>query len=79
MQLNVEGMTCAHCERTIQQAVAALGGMALVDVSAGTVDVTGLESEAAVRRAIEEAGYTIAASLAAPITTARPGCCGARH
>ena len=59
MQLNVEGMTCAHCERAVQKAVAGLGGTALVDLSAGTVQVTGIDDVAAVRSAIEEAGYKV--------------------
>lgn len=59
MQLNVEGMTCAHCERAVQNAVAALGGTAEVDLAAGTVQVGGTDDVAAVRRAIEEAGYKV--------------------
>lgn len=60
MRFKVEGMTCAHCERAIQQAVAALGGTAEVDLAAGTVHVHGIDDEAAVHRAIEEEGYTVA-------------------
>lgn len=59
MQLNVEGMTCAHCERAVQKAVAALGGTAKVDLAAGTVQVSGTDDVAAVRRAIEEEGYKV--------------------
>jgi copper chaperone len=75
MRLEVQGMTCAHCERAIQQAVAALGGTARVDVAGGTVEVTGLDDVAAVRRAIEAEGYTVATG---PVAPAPGGCCGAR-
>lgn len=73
MQLNVEGMTCAHCERAIQQAVAALGGSARVDLASGTVEVIGVEDGAAVRRAIEAEGYSVVDRAATPV---RSGCCG---
>lgn len=75
MRLNVEGMTCAHCERAIKQAVAALSGTAEVDLAAGTVEVTGIDDIAAVRRAIEEAGYTVTDDIAG---TTKSGCCSNR-
>lgn len=59
MRLNVEGMTCGHCERAIKQAVAGLGGSAEVDLGSGTVDVEGADDAAAVRRAIEGEGYKV--------------------
>lgn len=59
MLLKVEGMTCAHCERGVRDAVAALGGAAQVDLAAGTVRVTGFDEVDAVRRAIEEQGYRV--------------------
>lgn len=59
MRMNVEGMTCGHCERAIQQAIAALGGSARVDLANGTVDVAGVDDRTAVRRAVENAGYTV--------------------
>lgn len=73
MRLNVEGMTCAHCERAIKQAVAALGGTAEVDLAAGTVEVTGIDDIAALRRAIEEEGYTVTDGTGG---TTKSGCCG---
>ena len=72
MRLNVEGMTCAHCERAIKQAVAALGGTAEVELGAGTVEVTGIDDIAAVRRAIEEEGYTVTDGTTG---TSKLGCC----
>ncbi|HEY4556412.1 MAG TPA: cation transporter [Lysobacter sp.] len=60
MRLIVQGMTCAHCARAIQEAVSGLGGTAQVDVAAGTVEVLGVDDVDAVRRAIEAEGYTVA-------------------
>ncbi len=59
MRLNVEGMTCGHCERTIKQAIARLGGTAHVELAQGTVDVDGVADVVAVRHAIEREGYTV--------------------
>lgn len=58
MKLHVEGMTCGHCERAVREAIEASGGTARVDLSAGTVDVDGVEPAEA-RRAIEQAGYAV--------------------
>lgn len=59
MRLEVDGMTCGHCERAIAAAIARLGGQARVDRAAGTVEVDGPVDPAAVRAAIEEEGYTV--------------------
>lgn len=74
MKFNVEGMTCSHCERAIERAVAALGGAARVDVAAGTVEVDGVADEARVRAAIEDQGYRVLAQDAAAAKDS--GCCG---
>ncbi|HOX70830.1 MAG TPA: cation transporter [Dokdonella sp.] len=76
MRLDVQGMTCAHCARAIQQALAALGGTAEVDVAGGTVEVTGIDDAATVRQAIEAEGYTVVSN---PVATTPSGCCGARR
>lgn len=77
MKLNVEGMTCGHCQRAIERAVAALGGTARVDLAAGTVEVDGVADPAAVRRAIEDEGYRVvdAPGSAVPATGS---CCKPR-
>lgn len=59
MRMTVEGMTCGHCVRAIEQAVAALGGSARVDLATGTVEVAGVDDPAAVRQAIEDEGYAV--------------------
>lgn len=65
MKMKVKGMTCAHCVRTITAAVAALGGTARVDLAGGTVEVAGVEDLAAVRKAIQDEGYTVVEDAAA--------------
>ena len=75
-------MTCSHCERAISNAVERLGGRAQIDLSDGTVAVDGVVDEAAVRVAIEEAGYHVigfANTSPQPRPAARKGCCVSRH
>ena len=64
MQIEAGGMTCADCAQTVTRAVEALPGVAraLVDLSAGKVSVQGDTYPAAIRRAIDAAGYTVLAS-----------------
>lgn len=73
MRLNVQGMTCAHCERAIQQAVATIGGTAQVDAAGGTVEVSGIHDESTVRQAIEAEGYSVVPSA---VGNAPKSCCG---
>jgi copper chaperone CopZ len=60
----VAGMTCGHCVSSVTEELEALPGVDSVDVvlSTGAVTVTGSEpiDEAAVRAAVEEAGYRLA-------------------
>ncbi|TZF89699.1 cation transporter [Cognatilysobacter lacus] len=72
MRLNVEGMTCGHCERAVKKAIAAIGGSAQVDLATGTVEVEGVDDAASARRAIESEGYTVVDTAAAAPKT---GCC----
>lgn len=65
--VDVQGMTCGHCVRSVQEEVGALPGVTDVQVelvSGGTsaVTVTSTEpvSDDALREAVEEAGYTVA-------------------
>ena len=57
----VKGMTCAHCERAVTQAIQARDGDAKVevDLGAGVVRVDGPLDEATIREAIEEEGYEV--------------------
>ncbi len=60
----VSGMSCEHCAKAVRAEVSALAGVTgvEVDVAAGKVRVTGepLPGDAALREAIEEAGYEFA-------------------
>ncbi len=60
----VTGMTCEHCVRAVTEEVGAVPGVTSVDVdlSAGRVTVAGPApvDEAAVRAAVEQAGYEVA-------------------
>lgn len=57
----VTGMTCAHCVASVTEEVSELPGVLEVEVSleSGSVRITSSEplDEAAVRAAVEEAGY----------------------
>jgi copper chaperone CopZ len=60
----VAGMTCGHCVSSVTEELQALPGVESVDVvlPSGAVTVTSSEpiDEAAVRAAVEEAGYQLA-------------------
>ena len=55
----VEGMHCSHCEAAVVRAVEAIPGVESAEASAPakTLTVKGSASEAAVRAAVEKAGY----------------------
>jgi len=64
--LDVEGMSCAHCKAAVEGELRALPGIekADADVAKGTVEVRYDESKVGtedLEKAIEEAGYTVAA------------------
>jgi copper chaperone len=60
----VTGMSCEHCATAVRAEVGKLPGVSEVDVdvAAGTVRISGepLPAEAALRAAVEEAGYEMA-------------------
>jgi copper ion binding protein len=60
----VEGMTCGHCVRSVEGELAGLDGVLAVgvDLASGDVVVTSARplDAAAVRAAIDEAGYEVA-------------------
>lgn len=63
---NVAGMTCEHCVATVSAEVGALAGVSGVDVdlASGELVVRGSDiQDDAVRAAVEEAGYSLAAAL----------------
>jgi copper chaperone len=61
---SVTGMTCDHCVRAVQSELGKVPGVASVSVDLGSGRVTVASEEpvdaAAVRAAVEEAGYDLA-------------------
>ena len=61
----VVGMTCGHCLDAVTEEVSAVPGVTAVDVdlASGGLTVTSTEpvDDGAVRAAVEEAGYEVAA------------------
>ncbi|WCB92743.1 hypothetical protein DSM104299_01442 [Baekduia alba] len=60
----VQGMTCEHCARSVTEEVAEVVGVreVVVDLAAGRMVVHGDGvDDAAVRAAVDEAGYAVAA------------------
>ena len=56
----IEGMMCAHCQAHVEKALNALPGVtATVDLVAKTATVTGQAEDAALKAAVEEAGYQV--------------------
>jgi copper chaperone len=61
----VKGMTCEHCVRSVTEEVSAVAGVSGVDVDLASGRVTVASDrpvdDAAVRAAVEEAGYEVVA------------------
>lgn len=59
----VQGMSCGHCVGAVTQAVKGVDPAAevKVDLASGKVEVRSDEDRAALAKAIEEEGYTVAA------------------
>jgi len=59
----VDGMTCGHCELSVREEVQELVGVESVqaDRTTGRLVVRGDVDDAAVRMAVEAAGYRVAA------------------
>ena len=58
----VSGMTCGHCERAVQQAIAEVDANAqtTIDRASGKVVVLSDSSREALSQAIQEEGYQVA-------------------
>lgn len=61
LDIQVEGMTCGHCEQAVTRAVQSVDPSAevAVDRSSGRVAVESSSDAQAIRRAIEGEGYTV--------------------
>ena len=58
--MTIEGMMCKHCAARVEKALNAIDGVtAAVDLEAKTAAVTGDADDAALRKAVEDAGYTV--------------------
>ncbi|MBE6990052.1 MAG: heavy-metal-associated domain-containing protein [Ruminococcaceae bacterium] len=58
--MTIEGMMCTHCSGRVEKALNAIPGVtATVDLAAKTATVTGEADNAALRKAVEDAGYTV--------------------
>jgi copper chaperone len=57
----VEGMTCEHCVASVTEEVSEVAGVdeVRVDLASGKVTVVGAADAAAVRAAVDEAGYEV--------------------
>jgi copper chaperone len=61
---SVVGMTCSHCELSVREEVEEIAGVAAIDVDApsGRLTVAGENvDDDAIRTAVAEAGYEVAA------------------
>lgn len=61
----VEGMRCGGCVSSVERSILALipGAKVEVDLAAAQVTVDGVEDEALVRQAVEDAGFTFAGTV----------------
>lgn len=59
-ELEIEGMTCAHCVSAVERAIGSVPGARLTEVKIGSArvdaDQTALES---IRQAVEKEGYHV--------------------
>ena len=58
---NVSGMTCGHCKSAVIGEVLQVPGVRAVDVDldSGVLTVRGEADDAAIRKAVDEAGYAV--------------------
>jgi len=61
--ITVEGMTCGHCEQTVEDALEDVSGVtgATADRDAAQATVEGATDVSSLVEAVEEAGYTVQA------------------
>ncbi|WP_040339471.1 heavy-metal-associated domain-containing protein [Candidatus Blastococcus massiliensis] len=79
----VTGMTCGHCVKSVTEEVSQIPGVTGVDVdlASGGLTVTSEQpvDAAAVRGAVEEAGYEVKAPAVQMATSEGSGCgCGCK-
>ena len=75
--IKIEGMMCAHCSGRVEKALNDLPGVtATVDLEAGTATVRGGADDAALTKAVTDAGCTVV-SIRGPARNRRPTICRA--
>ena len=59
MKLNVEGMTCGHCQKVVKETLEGIPGIdsADVDLEAGTATLQGSADAQVLISAVEDEGY----------------------
>ncbi|WP_262177282.1 CopZ family metallochaperone [Haloarcula laminariae] len=59
-KLTVDGMSCEHCEQSVEEALSGVEGVTAVavDLEGGAATVEGDADEDALVAAVDEAGYT---------------------
>ena len=65
LTLNIEGMTCGHCVRSVDQALKAVDGVAVEQVTIGKATVRfdpSATSTDRIAQAIADEGYTVVGS-----------------
>ncbi len=64
MRFEVKGMTCGHCVRAVEQAVASVDPAAAtkVDLASGTVQVDSTAPAGRLAQAIRDQGYEVRAA-----------------
>lgn len=64
-QINIEGMSCGHCVKHVENALMELNGVAKVEVSLqdklAIVELSQVVEDSKLKEAIEEAGYDVTA------------------
>ena len=58
MKVFVDGMKCVHCAARVKKALEAIGLNAEIDLENKCANVSGQADEAAIKKAVEDAGYT---------------------
>ncbi|WP_116453428.1 cation transporter [Blastococcus litoris] len=79
----VVGMTCGHCVSSVTEEVTQVPGVTGVDVDLATGGLTvtsdAAVDDAAVRAAVEEAGYEVETPVEQPAAATSSGCgCGCK-
>ena len=68
VSLQIAGMNCGHCVKAVTEALSSLPGLSSVDVEVGRARfaASAIPDEAALRAAIEDAGFELVSVSRAP-------------